>query len=272
MFDDQQSIIRIGISQFHSNLHELNTAFQETSLAFDMLPISSTTSTFQYYDCSYVPHKPIWCMQDEFLFRIEAGTTKEVKALINSLFQWFLTLTDCTLGDAKMFCDDLATQCRFIMKQYINNIRVNLDSSSMRNVLTYIFSLNDLEIYYSQFFININTFIKPYSVYAIDNITEKIQIYIQRNYSKAITQDFIASLFYLNRSYLSTLFRKQTGEKFIDFLNHIRIEKAKEQLLHSNRKTYQIAKAVGYDNVKYFFRIFKKMTGMTPEQYRKDNL
>ena len=47
------------------------------------------------------------------------------------------------------------------------------------------------------------------------------------------------------------------------------IEKSKELLKDSNRKMYQISKAVGYDNPKYFFRIFKKKTGMTPEQYRE---
>ena len=57
--------------------------------------------------------------------------------------------------------------------------------------------------------------------------------------------------------------------KFVDYLNEVRIEKSKELLKDSNRKMYQISKAVGYDNPKYFFRIFKKKTGMTPEQYRE---
>ena len=68
---------------------------------------------------------------------------------------------------------------------------------------------------------------------------------------------------------LSTLFKQKTGMKFIDYLNEVRIEKSKELLKDSNRKMYQISKAVGYDNPKYFFRIFKKKTGMTPEQYRE---
>ena len=91
----------------------------------------------------------------------------------------------------------------------------------------------------------------------------------KRNYQKNLTQDFIASLFYLNRSYLSQLFKKKTGQKFIDYLNQIRIDKAKELLLHTDKKMYQIAKAAGYDNTKYFFRIFKKKTGMSPEEFRK---
>lgn len=91
---------------------------------------------------------------------------------------------------------------------------------------------------------------------------------MERNYQKDITQEYISYLFYINRSYLSTLFKARTGEKFVDYLNSIRIEKAKELLAGSQRKMYQVARAVGYDNVKYFFRVFKKKTGITPEQYR----
>lgn len=57
--------------------------------------------------------------------------------------------------------------------------------------------------------------------------------------------------------------------KFIDYLNNVRIDKAAELLQTSDRKMYQISKAVGYDNPKYFFRIFKKKMGCSPEQYRK---
>jgi len=74
--------------------------------------------------------------------------------------------------------------------------------------------------------------------------------------------------FYLNPDYFSHLFRKRTGQKFVDYVNSVRIEKSKEMLSATDRKMYQIAKSVGYDNVKYFFRVFKKKEGMTPEQYR----
>ena len=106
------------------------------------------------------------------------------------------------------------------------------------------------------------------NVYTNNELIDQIKIYIQRNYQKNLTQEFIASLFYLNRSYLSQLFKKKTGQKFVDYLNDVRIEKAKDLLVTSERKMYIIAKSVGYDNVKYFFRIFKKKTGISPEQFR----
>jgi two-component system, response regulator YesN len=81
--------------------------------------------------------------------------------------------------------------------------------------------------------------------------------------------EYLASLFYVNRSYLSHLFKSKLGKNYVDYLNEVRITKAKELLTSSKRSLCQIAKAVGYDNAKYFFRVFKKITGVTPEQYRK---
>ena len=213
------------------------------------------------------PIPVVWPQEDEFLFRIEAGMSDEVHALTDKLFSWFVSLPGFTLGDAKYYCYTLSNQCRQILNSYLKQENES-SSGSMQNVVSQIFRLEELQDYYQQFFLNITDLLKTESVYAVDDVIERIQIYIQKNYQKDLTQDFIASLFYLNRSYLSTLFRQKTGMKFVDYLNNVRIEKAKEMLLGTNRKMYQISKAVGYDNTKYFFRIFKKKAGMTPEQYR----
>ena len=139
-------------------------------------------------------------------------------------------------------------------------------------MVNHIFTLRDLEEYYLQFFANLAAMIRPQSVYAVDDIIEKIQIYMRRNYQKDLTQEFVSSLFCINRSYLSTLFKSRTGEKFVDYLNNIRILRSQELLAHTDRKMYQIARAVGYDNVKYFFRVFKKSAGITPEQFRQRHM
>lgn len=261
-------IITVGISNTHKTLMELHSAFLETSDALNSQPLNS--SGFHYYFSSEAKEPKFihWDRQEEFLFRIEAGMPDEVSKLLDNLFQYYNGITDCTLADAKYHCYQLGDQCRMIMKEYLNQPAPETGSASMQNIVSHTFSAKELENYYRQFFLNITNMLKPQSVYAIDDIIEKIKIYINRNYQKNLTQDFISCLFYLNRSYLSQLFKAKTGQKFVDYLNGVRIQKAKELLGNSDRKMYQIAKAVGYDNVKYFFRVFKKYEGVTPEQYR----
>ena len=63
--------------------------------------------------------------------------------------------------------------------------------------------------------------------------------------------------------------QKKTDQTFIDYLNQVRVGHAKELLKNSEKKMYQVALLSGYNNVRYFFRVFKKIEGMTPEQYKQ---
>lgn len=261
--------ITIGISNTHLALMELHAAFLETSNALNSQLLSASGSQYYFYNEAHEQKFIHWEKQEEFLFRIEAGMADEMVKLLDDLFLYYKKIDRCTLADMKYHCYQLGDQCRVIMNYYLNQPSPEAGSTSIQNVVSHIFSAEELKNYYRQFFINITNMLKPQSVYAIDDVIEKIKIYISRNYQKNLTQDFISCLFYLNRSYLSQLFKAKTNQKFVDYLNQVRIDKAKELLSGSDRKMYQVAKAVGYDNVKYFFRVFKKYEGITPEQYRE---
>lgn len=258
----------IGISQLHRSLQDLHLAFNETSLALNRQLISSNSSVcFCYKKEENPPRLDIWSREDEFLFRVETGMLEEIIQLTDELFDWFLSLSKFTLADAKYYCYTLSNKCHLMLNYYLKQ-STPASSGSIQNVVRHIFKLDELKTYYKQFFLNIGGLLQKNNVYAIDDPIERIKIYMQHNFQKNLTQDFIASLFYLNRSYLSTLFKQKTGMKFVDYLNEIRIEKAKNLLTTTNSKMYRIAKTCGYENTKYFFRIFKKKVGCTPEEYR----
>jgi len=92
--------------------------------------------------------------------------------------------------------------------------------------------------------------------------------YIINNFNKNITLKDVAYEVFLSQNYLSELFKKEIGEGFYDFLSNYRIKKAKEILLTTNLKVYEIAKNVGYNDVITFGRTFKKITGTTPNNFR----
>jgi two-component system, response regulator YesN len=99
-----------------------------------------------------------------------------------------------------------------------------------------------------------------------------ISIYIQENYTKNINLDTVASEFDKNPAYLGQLFKKEFGESFTNYINKIRIEKAKELLLKNPSLTMtEVSFAVGYFNTNYFYTIFKKLTGTTPSDFKLNN-
>ena len=95
--------------------------------------------------------------------------------------------------------------------------------------------------------------------------------YIEKNYAdSSVTLNSVCTALAMSTSYFSSVFKNHTGETFIEALTKKRIERAKILLEQGNRKTYEIAEAVGYSDAHYFSLIFKKTTGKTPTEYAKD--
>lgn len=93
--------------------------------------------------------------------------------------------------------------------------------------------------------------------------------YINENYYKNLTLHEIAEKVGITAGYLSTLFSQQMNCSFIDYLNLVRVEHACSYLQQNYFKTYEIAYKVGYNDEKYFSKVFKKITGISPSEYKR---
>lgn len=101
-----------------------------------------------------------------------------------------------------------------------------------------------------------------------DGILDGIIDYIQHNYHEDIKLKKLAPKFGYNSSYLGKIFAKKMDISFNDFLHKVRIEEAKNLLLNSSYKIYEIATLLGYKNVDYFHLRFKQFENTTPNEYR----
>ncbi|MDY4976257.1 MAG: PocR ligand-binding domain-containing protein [Clostridia bacterium] len=100
-------------------------------------------------------------------------------------------------------------------------------------------------------------------------LPEKISEYINSNYRYRITTGELGKKLYMNPSYLSRIFKEYKGITITEYTNRVRIENAKRLLEISQISISSIAMNVGFNDSNYFSRIFKKITGLTPELYRK---
>ncbi|WP_462409558.1 response regulator transcription factor [Neobacillus sp. Marseille-QA0830] len=92
--------------------------------------------------------------------------------------------------------------------------------------------------------------------------------WIKSNLHENITIKKIAQQVYMNPNYFCDYFKAQTGETILDYVTTVRLEKAKELLGNTDLKIADIALSVGYQDTKYFSRLFKQWLGITPSQYR----
>lgn len=134
-----------------------------------------------------------------------------------------------------------------------------------------LFDFDQILDYFTEFLTNIAKSLAHEALYSSDDIIQNVQSYIQLHYRDTITLDILAETFFINPTYLSSRFKEKTGMKYIDYLNKQRIKKAKILLKTTNLKVSIISHKVGYENEKYFYRVFKKFVKMTPEHYRHNN-
>ncbi|MDQ0878942.1 two-component system response regulator YesN [Paenibacillus sp. V4I3] len=100
-----------------------------------------------------------------------------------------------------------------------------------------------------------------------NDTVSRVILYVRDNYFKDISLQFVADEVGMNRSQLSRLIRKELWTTFPEYLNSIRLDKAKELMACNKYKLYEIAEKCGYSNFEHFSRIFKKMTGTTPKEW-----
>lgn len=104
-----------------------------------------------------------------------------------------------------------------------------------------------------------------------EKIVREIQKLIEVQYAQPLSLQHIAESRFLNPDYLSRLFKKTTGQNFVDYLTDYRIAKSIDYLKYTNHKNYEIASKVGYEDYRYFSQIFKKKTGMTIGEFRSSH-
>lgn len=93
--------------------------------------------------------------------------------------------------------------------------------------------------------------------------------YIEKNYNKNITLEDVSREVNISSYYLSRIFKESTGVNFIDYLTNLRVEEAKELLSKTALSMKEIAVKAGYSDPNYFSKIFKKVVGVTPTEYRE---
>ena len=100
-------------------------------------------------------------------------------------------------------------------------------------------------------------------------VMAQVRRYLEDNYMFDLSLDSVGEILHISPAYLSAQFKKYQKMNFLDCLTELRINAAKELLADPLRSTAEVASMVGYDDSSYFARAFKKRTGMTPTQYRR---
>ena len=103
----------------------------------------------------------------------------------------------------------------------------------------------------------------------VDNSIQKIRRFIDERFSQDITLSDVAEQVHLHPVYISKIFKEKTGMTFTEYLTDVRIETAARLLQQPGIYVYEVCEKVGYQNIKHFYKVFRRKKGCSPTEYRE---
>ena len=99
---------------------------------------------------------------------------------------------------------------------------------------------------------------------------EDIRRYVDMHYTEQISTGDVAQYFHMDQNYISRVFKKKFNKNIKDYITEKKMEKAKWLLENTDLKIYEVSDASGYTDYFYFTRVFRKLTGITPTEWREN--
>lgn len=205
---------------------------------------------------------------EEIKWAIQSGSTEQIDTILARIYHTFEKEKYLSFEQLELWENQFEIlKCHWLKEYQINNLTILYQARDYWNDDGFFSFSKFKEEKRKQFHDLIKT------VYNVQfkkekNNVQMIEEYLSANYHKDIKLQDIADQFFLSREYISRLFKREYKETITDYLTKIRIEKAKELLGNPYLKIYDIAYSVGYQNDKYFIKVFKKLVGSTPNEYR----
>lgn len=197
---------------------------------------------------------------------IQAFNRKMIAETLNQITEYLYDVRE-DINAVKLFLTDMFLQIKENINRIYSTVTIPFPTNSeiIESIDSQFYLYEIMQYLTSQF----ELIMSSIGTSSRDSILDDIIFYIDHNFQTNIKLETIAPLFGYNSAYLGKIFSKTVGENFNNYVDHIRIEEAKKLIMQNKLKVYEISEQVGYKNVDYFHKKFKKYVGVSPAEYRK---
>ncbi len=269
--------ISIAVSTEGSSVFQLPDKLKECQYSLEYKSYLGNSSIIQYSDLNsffkYEDYSLLERYKKQLLEGVKAGNEDIVKASSDSISNYI---------SANTISIDYLKNFYYSALSSINNIRISVlaansdkkheegkDIASLIKLIEKSDNTEELNSLLQQVALKIAKKVNSFNNKSIRVTLKKAIDYINEHYAEPVTLNEVAEHTFVTTFYISRMFKKELGISFIDYLNEIRIEKAKVLLKDVRYKSYEVASIVGIPDPHYFSRLFKKHSGISPSEYRE---
>lgn len=255
----------VGVSELMQDLETFKMAYEQANQALERVYENKHASYLVYHEklSDRKIASPLIELENAVIEKIQQGDTQAALRMFNQYFQ------QITNGGQQQM-DGIRTSLEhffIVLSRKVKELGIAED---------YIYSFQNLEST-TQIreeakvrLIFITERIQEWQKSSADATIIRIKKYIDQHYKETLTLEGVAGQFNLSSYYVSKLFKAQFHISFIEYVTDVRMKKAKELIRDVSVPLKEIAITLGYRDPNYFSRVFKKTTGYSPSEYRKD--
>lgn len=263
----------VGIGALKKKAFEIGQSFDEARQALSYKIVKGAGAVIPFQDIVILTGRSHF-VTEEMIAKLEAGLDNMDEAgcvdIIREVFRGLEAQVSISPGDLQFHCLNilLSSVRKMSFQQLQQNDFLSRHILSLEGISRFR-TLEHLEEWMVEVIRGIISFKLKHNIPKKRIIIAEIKEYVSTHYNESISLADLAARFFISPHYLSQFFKQKTGDTYVNFLAGIRIDKAKELLENTDLKVYEISHLVGYTDSQHFARLFERLTGCKPSEYRK---
>lgn len=265
--------LSVGVGEILKGIKYIKTSYNQALHALKYKILLGGGNIINIWDLEKSDHTPIADFyEEEFISKIKLNQKDEVMRLLNDIFQSIKkSQTSMNLYSLNLICMRILTACLVAMEK----TKTSVDNSgefkwsNPFNDFLKLRTLDEIISWTTKFVLSIMEQLERNRDKKSKSTIEHAKSIIHNNFKSDLSLAVIAGSLQLSKNYFGQIFKEQMGLTVNEYINLVRINKAKELLEKSTLKVYEIAYEVGFNDQHYFSSVFKKIVGVSPTEYRE---
>lgn len=268
--DNLKVSLSAGVGGILNGMEQIRDSYDQAQHALSYRMLLGKENIISIWDIENRDNYSIYSFnEEEFISKVKLNQKKEAVNYLNEIFVSIKRLNQkADLNSLNLLCMRIITASLLAMEQSNGTVFYQGKTNNPFIEFLKLKSLDEVIRWIIKFVTDIADNINGYRNSKSRSIIEKAKGIINEGYKKDLTIKYLADRLYLSKNYFGQLFKDEVGMSVNEYLNMVRIKKAKDLLTHSALKVYEIAYETGFNDQHYFSSVFKKLVGVSPSEYR----